>query len=279
MQANVGCRRNLGAVLRQWRATRRISQLELAMDAGISQRQLSFIESGRSIPKRETLFAIAGALEIPLRERNDLLVASGFAPIYSDAGWSEPKMRSIKAAVDRMLRQQDPYPALLMDRYWNVLSLNDSTERFFGRFIDMEARLAALENRGAARNLLHLMFDPAGMRPFIHDWKRVSQSLLARVRRETVGHIVDERTEELLEELFAYSGASAGVSPSVSDSDDLPIIPLSFVRDEVVLNYFSMVSTVGTPQSIAAQELRVECIFPADESTEERHLALMRETS
>jgi hypothetical protein len=169
-----------------------------------------------------------------------------------------------------MLRQQEPYPALLMDRYWNVISLNDATLRFFGRFIDMAARHA----RVGRRNLLHLMFDPAGMRPFVHDWQRVSQSLLQRVRREAVGGIADERTQELLDELLAFPQA-AGTVVDTGEAAELPVIPLSFVKDGEVLNYFSMVSTVGTPHTIASQELRVECLFPADESTDQRHLALM----
>lgn len=182
----------LRALLRHWRSTRRKSQLEVALEAGVSQRHFSFIESGRSAPSRETLVAIADALDIPLRERNELLLASGFAPIYSEMTWSAPEMRSITTAADRMLRQQEPYPAVLMDRYWNVLSSNDATMRFFGSFTDMEAR------------------------------------------------------------------------------------NLSFVKDGNVLNYFSMVSTVGTPQTIASQELRLECMFPADESTDKHHLAIMK---
>jgi transcriptional regulator with XRE-family HTH domain len=239
------------------------------MDAGISQRQFSFIESGRSAPKRDTLLAIAGALEIPLRERNDLLLASGFAPMYSEAVWSEAQMRSIKAAVDRMLEQHEPYPAVLMDRYWNVLSSNDATRRFFGSFINTENR--------TRRNLLHLMFDPTGMRPFINDWEKVSQSLLQRVRRETIGHIMDAGTQNLLNELLAYPATvSTGTTVHADDDDELPMIPLSFAKDGAVLNYFSMVTTVGTPRTIASQELRIECLFPADESTEKHHLSFMR---
>jgi transcriptional regulator with XRE-family HTH domain len=261
----------VGALLRHWRTERRKSQLEVALEAGVSQRHLSFIESGRSAPGRDALLAIAGALDIPLRERNELLLASGFAPMYSDAPMSEPEMRSITAAVNRMLQQQEPYPAVLMDRYWNVLSANDATSRFFGHFIDMKARVTR-------RNLLHLMFDPAGMRPFIHDWENVSRSLLERVRREAVGRVVDARTQELLDALLAYPALeSTDTKPSAMDNAaDLPMIPLSFVTNSTVLKYFSMVTTIGTPQSIASQELRVECIFPVDESTEKHHLAILR---
>lgn len=239
------------------------------MEAGVSQRQFSFIESGRSVPKRETLLAIAEALDVPLRERNTMLLASGYAPFYSEVAWKEPEMHSIRAAIDRMLRQQEPFPALLMDRYWNVLSSNDATLRFFGLFTDMKARMSR-------RNLLHLMFDPAGMRPFIHDWENTSRALLERVQREAIGRVTDLQTQELVDELLAYPGTSPSVTASSGGQSDLPMIPLSFVRDGVVLNYFSMVSVVGAPRTITSQELRVECLFPVDESTERRHLALMQ---
>ena len=265
---------DLRVLLRRWRSARGKSQLYVALEAGISQRHLSFIESGRSMPSRETLLAIAEALDVPLRERNALLLAAGYAPSYSEAAWDEKEMRSITVAVDRMLQQQEPYPAVLMDRYWNVLSANAASQRFFGSFIDMHAWRA----RTGRRNLLHLMFDPAAMRPFIHDWESVSRSLIARVHREAVGRVIDDGTRELLDALSRYPGVPAGPKEKWEDVVvDLPMIPLTFVRGDIVLKYFSMVSTVGTPQTIAAQELRVECLFPADELTETHHVAFMEQ--
>jgi transcriptional regulator with XRE-family HTH domain len=257
----------LGALLRGWRSVRGKSQLALALAANMSQRHLSFIESGRSAPGREKLMDIADALDIPLRERNALLLAAGYAPSYQEVGWDEPQMKSVTAAVERMLRQQEPYPAVLMDRWWNVLSANASAPRFFSLFVDMAARTGP-------RNIMHLMFDPEGMRPFIHDWDGVSASLLKRVQREAVGGVVDVPTRELVEALLAYPGAPARRRP-LAAPEDLPVIPLSFKKNGAVLNYFSMVSTVGTPTMVSAQELRVECMFPADEATEAQHLALM----
>ncbi|MGD1065755.1 MAG: helix-turn-helix transcriptional regulator [Vulcanimicrobiaceae bacterium] len=259
------------ALLRQWRSARGKSQLNVALEAGISQRHLSFIESGRSTPSRDMLIAIAETLEMPLRERNALLLAAGYAPVYAETGWDDAVMRSITSAVDRMLRAQEPYPAVLMDRYWNVIAANAASPRFFGHFIDMHAGTEP-------RNLLHLMFDPAGMRPFIHDWETASRSLIRRVHREAVGHVIDDRTRELLDALHAYPGVAREpeVTAPQDAAVDLPMIPLSFVRDGIVLNYFSMVTTVGTPQTTAAEELRVECLFPADDLTEKQHLSLMQ---
>lgn len=259
----------LGALLRSWRSTRGKSQLDLALDANLSQRHLSFIESGRSTPGREILVSIAEALEIPLRDRNALLLAAGYAPLYREASWDAPQLKSVMDAVDRMLRQQEPFPAVLMDRYWNVLAANEATMRFFGLFIDMAAR-------PAPRNILHLMFDPTGMRPFICDWDRVSASLLARVRREAVGGVIDAGLQSLIEALEAYPPVEGpGIRTDMAEEEPLPMIPLGFEKEGTRLRYFSMVSTLGTPAEINAQELRVECMFPADEITRSHHLALM----
>ncbi|MGI4811635.1 MAG: helix-turn-helix domain-containing protein [Janthinobacterium lividum] len=257
----------LGELLRGWRSARGRSQLDVSLDANMSQRHLSFVESGRSTPGRDKLLAIADALDIPLRERNALLLAAGYAPLYRDGSWDEPQMAGITAAAARLLRQQEPYPAVLMDRHWNVLSANAAAPRFFGLFIDMA-------ERAGPRNILHLMFDPAGMRPFIRNWGVVAASLLGRVRREAVGGVLDPRSRELIEALLAYPGAPVGRAPLPSTTD-LPMVPLSFERNGAVLSYFSMVCTVGTPTAVAAQELRVECMFPADQATEDQHLALM----
>jgi transcriptional regulator with XRE-family HTH domain len=170
----------LGALLRHWRDIRGRSQLDLSLDTGVSQRHISFIESGRSVPGRQTLLDIAQALDIPLRDRNTLLLAAGYAPIYSEGAWNAPEMQSVTKALGRILRQHEPFPAVVMDRYWNVLMANEAAPRFFNCFIDMAARQGP-------RNLLHLMFDPKGMRPFVANWEAVAKGLFQRVYRESVG--------------------------------------------------------------------------------------------
>ncbi|NML30563.1 helix-turn-helix domain-containing protein [Paraburkholderia antibiotica] len=263
----------LGDLLRYWRDVRGVSQLDLSLEAGISQRQISFIESGRSVPGRDTLLTLAQTLDVPLRERNALLLAAGYAPVYSEAPWNAQEMHGVVRALERVVRQHDPFPALVMDRDWNVLMSNDAAPRFFNCFIDMAAR-------DGPRNVLHLIFDPHGMRPFVADWETVARSLLQRVYRESVGHVIGDSTKRLLDELLAYPDvprdwkAHHGSSAS-STSPALPVIPLGFISEGKVLRYFSMVSTVGTPQNIAAQELRVECMFPADDETEARHSQLL----
>jgi transcriptional regulator with XRE-family HTH domain len=255
----------LRELLRHWRRVRGSSQLDLALRAGVSQRHISFIESGRSAPSREILMTLAGALDIPLRERNTLLMAAGYAPMFSETSWDSHEMHAITHAVKRMLRQHEPFPAIVMDRYWNVLMTNDSAPRFFGRFVD----LAIV---GQPRNVLRLMFHPQGMRPFIQNWAAVAPSLFERIYRESVGRVVDEKTRQLLSELSAYSDATHPRPGQAVEAH--PIIPLSIAFETHVLNYFSLVTTVGTPRTITAQELRIECMFPADEETERQHLAL-----
>jgi transcriptional regulator with XRE-family HTH domain len=257
----------LGGLLRHWRNVRGRSQFDLSLDTGISQKQISFVESGRSVPNRQTLMTIAQALDVPLRDRNTLLLAAGYAPVFSEGPWDSLEMKSITGALKRILRQHEPFPALVMDRYWNVLMTNECAPRFFNCFLDMAAR-------EGPRNMLHLMFDPKGMRPFVANWEDVAKSLFERVYRESVGRTVDEKTKELLATLLAYPDVKIEWKNPVALSF-MPVIPMSFIKDDHVLNYFSMVTTVGTPQTVAAQELRIECMFPADDKTEIRHVAIM----
>jgi transcriptional regulator with XRE-family HTH domain len=252
-----------GILLRQWRDARGKTQLDLSFDAGVSQKHISFVESGRSIPSRQMLLDLAQALDVPLRERNELLIAAGYAPLYSEPAIDAPVMNSIAKALQRMLRQHEPFPAIVMDRNWNVLMSNDAAPQLFNCFID-------LASRPPPRNLLHLVFDPNGLRPFVANWPETAKGLLGRVCREALGHVIDEKTKALLAELSQYPG----VKPewrAPSPGSVLPMIPFSLTKDGVTLNYFSMITTVGTPQTVTAEELRLECLFPADDSTEAAH--------
>jgi transcriptional regulator with XRE-family HTH domain len=250
----------LGELLRYWRQERGKSQLDLSLDTGISQRHLSFVESGRSSPSRDFLSIVSDALNIPLRERNVLLLASGFAPQFSEQLIDAEQMAIVTRAIDRMLRQHEPHPALVLDRYWNVIRTNDAAPRFLGSFVD-------LEKRPKPRNLLDLMFDPTGMRPFVEDWERVASGLLQRVRREAVGQVLDAKLQELLKRLRQYPGVAELKATLAPQS---PVLPITFRRGDERLSYFSLITTVGTPQCITAQELRVECMFPT--GVEERAL-------
>jgi transcriptional regulator with XRE-family HTH domain len=248
----------LGELLRFWRHERGKSQLDLSMDTGISQRHLSFVESGRSSPSREFLSVVSDALNIPLRERNDLLLASGFAPQYNEQSIDSEQMTTVTGAIDRMLKQHEPHPALVLDRHWYVVRTNSAAPRFFGSFID-------LEKWRKPRNLLNLMFDPAGLRPYVEGWETVAAAFLQRVRREAVGQVLDAKLRELLKRLREYPGV-AQLKPSPASQS--PVLPLVFRKGEQRFSYFSLITTVGTPQCVTAQELRVEFMFPTD--TEEK---------
>jgi transcriptional regulator with XRE-family HTH domain len=245
---------HLGELLRYWRQQRGKSQLDLSFDTGISQRHLSFVESGRSNPSRDFLTIVSDALNIPLRERNVLLLASGYAPQYGEQSidLDTEQMAVVTRAIDRMLEQHDPHPAFVMDRYWNIVRTNKAMPQFVGSFIDLEAR-------PKPRNLLDLVFDPAALRPFIEEWGKVAAGLLERVRREAVGQVVDLGLAKLLERVRKYPGVAGLKSPLGPQS---PVIPISFRRGSERFSYFSLITTVGTPQSVTAQELRVECMFP-----------------
>ena len=260
----------LGTLLRHWRDLRGKSQFDLSLDTGVSQKQISFVESGRSVPNRQTLAIIAQALDIPLRDRNTLLLACGYAPIYSESDWDSVEMKSVTDALKRILRQQEPFPAMVMDRYWSVLMMNECAPRFFNCFIDMAARQGS-------QNMLHFLFDPKGMRPFIANWEDVARSLFERVYRESVGRVVDEKTKALVTALLAYPDVKSEWKNPVALSF-MPVIPIGFIKDGLVLNYFSMVTTVGTPQTVAAQELRIECMFPADDTTEIHHASMIADS-
>jgi transcriptional regulator with XRE-family HTH domain len=260
----------LGQLMRYWRGKRGKSQLDLALDTGISQRHISFIESGRSVPSRQTLIGIAHALDIPLRERNALLQAAGYASIYPDTPLEAAQMQGVRRALERMLQQHAPFPAIVMDRYWNVLMTNDATPRFFNCFADMSARTGP-------RNMFHLIFDPKGMRPFVNHWEQTAHSLIQRIYRESLGRVIDEKAQELLRELQAYPGVKPEwrLPNLMTAGVHAPVIPLSFSKNGTAMNYFSMVTTVGSPQTISAQELRIECMFPADDDTEANHLRML----
>ena len=252
-----------GNLLRQWRELRGLSQLGLALEAGVSQRHVSFVEGGRSRPSAQMVIDLSDALDVPLRERNAILLAAGHAPRYSEAALDAPSLSRVTSALKRMLRQNEPFPAMVMDRHWNVVLANDAAPRFFGCFADLAAW-------PAPRNLLHLMFDPAGLRPHVVDWAATSRTLLARVHREAPGHAVDAGTRQLLDALGRYPGVDPRRAVPGPDAA-APLVPLTFAKDGTTLSYFSLITTVGTPQAVAAEELRLECMVPADDETERRH--------
>jgi transcriptional regulator with XRE-family HTH domain len=242
----------VGELLRDWRRQRRLSQMALALEAATTPRYVSFVESGRSQPSRAMVLRLARVLDVPIRERNRLLLAAGYAPVYPEAGLDADASAAVRDALARMLAAHEPYPAVVMDRRWNVLSTNAAAEAFFGWL---------LAGRDVAQppNVIRLMLDPAGVRPFVRNWEAVADALAQRVHREAVGGVPDTEVLALLE----YPGVprqDVGATP-------LPVVPVEFARDGLALSYFSTVTTLGTPQDAMLQEIRLESFFPADEAT------------
>jgi transcriptional regulator with XRE-family HTH domain len=270
MEKNVGRGRSaasppssaVGPLIQYWRKARSLSQLALAAEADVSPRHLCFVETGRAAPSRDMVLHLAETLRVPLRERNALLLAAGFAPMFVESSLDDPSLAAVRAAVNAILRQQEPYPAVVMNRRWNLVDSNAAATHFFRH---------ALNGRepGDASNVLRLMFHPDGLRPSVANWDAVGPALIQRVHREAAGGVVDSETHALIEELLGYPGV-----PKAWRSPDprltlTPVLPVTFVVDGITFNYFSAVTVLGTALDITLQELRIESFFPCDEATAE----------
>ena len=250
----------IGSMLQYWRRTRRLSQLALAHEAQVSPRHICFLETGRAKPSREMVLLLSGVLDVPLRERNALLLAAGFAPMYTEMALDDPHLGAVQTALLAILRQQEPFPAVVMNRYWDIVQANAGATRFFGF-------LLAGRPTPDAPNVVRLMFDPSGVRPYVTNWEAVAETLIRRVHREAVGGVPDSKTSELLAEVLSYPNVPKRLRHLDLATPSVPVIPMSFRKDRQVFNYFSTVTTLGTPQDVTLQELRIECFFPADTET------------
>lgn len=263
----------VGPLLQYWRKARSLSQLALAAEAEVSPRHLCFIETGRAAPSRDMVLHLAEALRVPLRERNALLLAAGFAPMFVESSLDDPSLGAVRSAVNAILRQQEPYPAVVMNRRWNVVDSNAAAARFFA------LALQGREPGAAASNVLRLMFHPEGLRPSVANWDAVAPALIQRVHREAAGGVVDAETQALVEEVLGYPDvpkAWRSPDPRVTLT---PVLPVTFVVDGITFNYFSAVTVLGTALDITLQELRIESFFPCDEATAEAARTLASERS
>jgi transcriptional regulator with XRE-family HTH domain len=256
----VAARGGLGDLLRHWRSVRGKSQLDLAGDAGTTPRYVSFVETGRAQPSRHMVVRLARALDVPLRERNDLLLASGFAPLYSLEPLASPLMARVDEALTSMLVGHDPFPAVVMDRAWNLVRANDGAAQLFGR-------LFAPEPVPAEANVLRLVIEPGPVRDSLSNWASVVPALLERARREAVSGVLDRDTAKLVAALRDRPDVAEVLAIPDTSASSVPVVDLRFAVDDDELSFFSVVSTIGTPIDVTAQELRVEAFFPADGST------------
>lgn len=264
---------SFGPMLRTWRVTRKLSQLELSLQAGISQRHLSFLESGRARPSREMVLGLTESLDVPLRERNALLTAAGYAALYRERSLDGPDMEQVRRALELTLKHHEPYPAVVLDREWNLLMQNNASLALFG-MLDNPDKLWARVCGNGPRNLMRLSFHPEGMRPFIRNWDLVGASLLNRLRREAAA-TPGAGLDQLIAELVAYPGIPAHWQSPDWQQPLSPLLPLELERGGIRISLFSMIALFGTPQDVTVDELRVETFFPADEATE----ALIRQVA
>jgi transcriptional regulator with XRE-family HTH domain len=252
--------RAVGHLLREWRAARGMSQLDLALHAGFSTRHVSFIETGRTQPSRQALLVLAESLEVPLRDRNRLLEAGGYAQIYRQTPLAAEEMAHIRGVLQFILDRHKPYAAVVLDRYANCLMGNGASERLVGALID-----SSLVTEHT--NHLRILFHPLGVRRWIVNWGEVSRTMLARAERE-LGHSQDDEATALLSELRGYVGSFPRErSSSPLNVADL-LLPIHIRTDDFELRLFSTIMTLGTPQDVTLQELRIETFFPADEASE-----------
>lgn len=248
-----------GAHLRHWRQHRRLSQFDLAMDAAISTRHLSFVETGRSVPSREMVLRLSERLDIPLRERNTLLVAAGYAPMYRERPLDDPALSPARQAVELILKSHEPNPALAIDRHWNLVAANSMVPHLLAG-VDPSQLQAPI-------NVLRLSLHPQGLAPRIANLVQWRAHLFERVRHQ-IAASADPVLAALLEELQAYPVPQdahlqlEGEHPGV-------VMPFQFTTPQGVLSFISTVTIFGTPVDVTLQELAMETFFPADEFTKQ----------
>ena len=254
--------RLVGDHLREWRQRRRMSQLDLAVDAEISARHLSFLETGRSQPSREMVLRLAERLDVPLRERNMLLVSAGYAPVFPERMMSDPALAAARRAVDLVLAGHEPYPAIAIDRHWTLLAHN--------RLVPLLLAMADAELRRPPINVLRLSLHPKGLAPHVVNLAEWREHLLARLRRQ-IDVTADPAMVDLMKELSGYPKPrnpqrfGAGGEHAVGGV----VVPLRLATPNGVLSFISTTTVFGTPIDITLSELALETFFPADAETAE----------
>ena len=248
-------------LLRQWRQKRRLSQLDLALSSDVSQRHISFLESGRANPSRNMILQLSETLDVPLRDRNTWLTAAGFAPVFRTRNLDDPQMGQVMSAVRMMLSAHEPFPAIALDRAWNIRMSN----RPFDELGTLLGDDIWLRIGGDQRNLMRLFFHPDGIRPLVTNWSAVGPLVWWRALREAeaLGGVEMRR---VLDELAPFQDDH--VLWSAAEAAVVPIMPFDLQVGDLKLSMFAVVSTFGTAQDVTADELRIETLFPADAETE-----------
>jgi transcriptional regulator with XRE-family HTH domain len=247
-----------GGALKQARGLHGMSQLTLALEAGVSARHVSFIESGRARPSRPMVMRLAEALELPLRESNRLLNAAGYAALYRERGFEDADLAPARRVLEMILERHDPFPALVFNRHWDLIMANMGAANL--------TKLFDLPPPDGPANLLRLMLHPDLLKPFIEDWPAVARDVVMRARREAEPG--DQAAARLLDEVLAYPGVPGDWRAPLSEQVDAPFLTVTFNAGGRRLSWITTFTTFGTPQDITLQELRIESFYPADEATE-----------
>ena len=255
-----GAREPFGMHLRHWRQRRRLSQLDLAQEAEVSTRHLSYVETGRAAPSREMVLRLAERLEVPLRERNALLMAAGFAPMYRQRGLDDPALASARRAVELVLKGHEPYPALAIDRHWNLVAHN--------ALVPLLMAGASPELLEPPINVLRLSLHPDGIARNIANLAQWRGHLLERLHQQIVA-TGDAVLQSLRDELAAYPVGDTGADASTAGGELLSgvVLPFRFRGPNGLLSFISTTTIFGTPVDVTLQELAVESFFPADAAT------------
>ena len=254
-----------GPMLRTWRRRRGASQLSLALQSGVSQRHVSFLESGRAKPSREMVVQLSTALDVPLRQRNAMLLAAGFAPVYRESNLAAPELAPVRQAIDRMLKQQEPYPAVVIDRLWNLLEGNDAAQAFTLFLFEGPPPPSP---PGKAPNLLRWILDPKALRSRIANWEEVARYLVSTTYAEILAAGGEPKALAFIEEIMAYPDVPASFRKLRFEDRPAPMLTVDYLVGGKALSVFTTFATLGTPQDITLQEVRIECFFPADERSD-----------
>jgi transcriptional regulator with XRE-family HTH domain len=254
-----------GPLLRQWRDVRKRSQLDLALEAGVSQRHVSYLESGRAQPSREMVLQLAEVLNVPLRERNLWMNAAGFASVFPQRALQDEDMAAVREALHLTLQHHEPYPAMVVNRQWDMVMSNGPADRFLALLGPLDEVWQRVDASGG-RNVMRMTFHPEGMQPRLKNWPQVATSLLTRLQREVAADPTHQALRQLLADVSAFPGVPVSWRHQAWDQAmPPPIFPLEVDLGALTLKVFSMVSTFGTALDVTADELRVETFFPADD--------------
>lgn len=251
-----------GDLLKEWRRVRRMSQLDLATTADVSQRHVSFLETGRSAPSREMVLHLAAALDVPLRDRNGLLTAAGFSAAYEERRLDGPELEGIRHVLEVVLRSHEPFPAYVIDRSWDLILANEAAGTVVGALVDPS------DAPRFAGNLLRLAFHPRGLRNSLANWDEAAIALLDRLEREVEERPLDPVLAELSREIHEYPGIAELADRRPASLHPELLVPLRLRIGADELSLFTTIATIGAPYDVTLEELRIESLLPADDRSE-----------